>query len=330
MGFTDVQKGSAMRKSIAAAGLLLAGLTSAVSWAQAPDTEETHLAAAKQAAGLDFPGTLVRTCVIPDMSPGGGGRGIPGRSTWYAAPAQMFDNLYFIGTKIHSAWALKGRDGIIVIDTVFNYAAEDEIVNGLKTLGLDPATIKYVIISHAHGDHDEGARLLQERYGAHVVMGAADWDSLEAGKDIPGGKPKRDMIGHDGEKISVGDASVTLLATPGHTPGTLSMLFEVKDKGKPLTVAYSGGTAIFGIYKDAAKLDTFVDSQHRIAKAAADAGATVLMTNHSEFDSAYAKSRLMAVRQPGEPHPYDIGLDGVQRYFTLMAECGLAAKARLY
>lgn len=319
-----------MKKSIAAAGLLLAGLMTPVCRAQAPDTEEAHLAAAKQAAGLDFPGTLVRTCVIPGMSPGGGGRGIPDRSTWYAEPARMFDNLYFIGTKIHSAWALKGKDGIIVIDTVFNYAAEDEIVSGLKKLGLDPATVKYVIVSHAHGDHDEGARLLQERYGAHVVMGAADWDSLEAGKDIPGGKPKRDMIGRDGQKISVGDAGVTLLETPGHTPGTLSMLFEVTDKGKPLTVAYSGGTAIFAIYKDAAKLDTFVASQRRIAKAAADAGATVLMTNHSEFDDAYGKSRLIAVRQPGEPHPYEIGRDGVQRYFTLMAECGLAAKARLH
>ena len=318
-----------MKKSMTAVGALLAGLMAPVCWAQTPDTEETHLAAAKQAAGLDFPGTLVRTCVVPGMSPGGGARGIPDRSTWHAEPARMFDNLYFIGTKIHSAWALKGQGGIIVIDTIFHYAAEDEIVNGLKKLGLNPADVKYVIVSHAHGDHDEGARLLQERYGAHVVMGAADWDTLEKGADIPGGKPKRDMIGRDGQKISVGDAGVTLLETPGHTPGTLSLLFEVKDKGKPLTVAYSGGTAIFAIYKDEAKLDTFVASQRRIAKAAADAGATVLMTNHSEFDDAYGKSRLMAVRQPDEPHPYEIGRDGVQRYFTLMAECGLAAKARL-
>lgn len=310
---------------------LLAGLMAPACLAQTADTEQAHLAAAKQAAGLDYAGTLVRTCIIPEMNVGGGGpRGvIPDRSTWHAEPAKMFDNLYFIGTRIHSAWALKGKGGIIVIDTVFNYAAEDEIVNGLKKLGLDPADVKYVIISHAHGDHDEGARLLQERYGAHVVMGAADWDSLEKGRDIPGGKPRRDMIGRDGQTISVGDASVTLLETPGHTPGTLSMLFQVRDNGKPLTVAYSGGTAIFAITKDPARLDTFVASQRHIAKAAADAGATILMTNHSEFDEAYAKSRLMAVRQPGEPHPYEIGGDGVRRYFTLMAECGLAAKARL-
>ena len=59
----------------------------------------------------------------------------------------------------------------------FDYAVEPEIVDGLKALGLDPKDIKYVLISHAHGDHDQGAAMLQSRYGAKVVMGAADWES---------------------------------------------------------------------------------------------------------------------------------------------------------
>ena len=92
-------------------------------------------------------------------------------------PYKVFDNLYFVGTKIHSAWALTTSDGIMVIDTLFDYAIEPEIVEGLKKLGLDPRNIKYVLISHAHGDHDQGAALLQSRYGAKVVMGATDWDS---------------------------------------------------------------------------------------------------------------------------------------------------------
>jgi hypothetical protein len=35
------------------------------------------------------------------------------------------------------------------------------------------------------------------------------------------------------------------------------------------------------------------------------------------------------VRGPGEPHPYEVGQDGVRRYFTLMEECALVNKARL-
>ena len=57
--------------------------------------------------------------------------------------------------------------------------------------------------------------------------------------------------------------------------------------------------------------------------------ASVLMTNHSEFDDAYTKSRLVKVRGPGEPHPYEVGQDGVRRYFTLMEECALVAKVKL-
>jgi metallo-beta-lactamase class B len=310
--------------------LLLASLTLPVS-AQVPDSEAAHLAAAKQAAGFEFAGTLSRNCIDParDQVPSGPRGVIPDRASWHAEPVKMFDNLYFIGTQIHSAWALKGNAGIIVIDTVYNYAAEDEMVNGLKKLGLDPASVKYVIVSHAHGDHDEGARLFQDRYGAHVVLGKPDWDALDKSADIPGGKPKRDIEGHDGQVIRLGDVAVTLIETPGHTPGTLSFLFQTSDRGKPVTVAYSGGTAIFGIYKSAEGLDTFIATQNHIAQMAKAAGASVLMTNHSAFDGAWLKSRLMAVRGHDEPHPYALGADGVQRYFTLMQECALAAKSRL-
>ena len=49
------------------------------------------------------------------------------------------------------------------MDSIFDYSVEDEVVKGLNTLGLNPSQIKYVIISHAHGDHVGGARFLQER-----------------------------------------------------------------------------------------------------------------------------------------------------------------------
>ena len=294
------------------------------------DDPEPHLAAAKTAAGFDFTGTLARICVAPGLAVGNGPRGvIPDRALWHAEPARMFDNLYFIGTRVHSSWALKGSGGIIIIDTLFNYAVEDEMVNGMKKLGLDPAQVKYVVVTHAHGDHDEGARLFQERYGAHVVFGGPDWDALDKSAEIPGGKPRRDMVGSDGQTISVGDAAVTLVATPGHTPGTLSLVFTVKDRGRPVTIAYSGGTSQAGIYKNASMLDTYAASQRHMAEKAAAAGATVVMSNHSEFDDAYIKSRLLKARGPGEPHPYDVGRDGVGRYFTLMEECALANKARL-
>ena len=208
--------------------------------------------------------------------------------------------------------------------------SEEEIVGGLKKLGLDPAKVKYVIISHAHSDHVGGAKLMQDRYASRIVMGGPDWDSIEKSVNgYPAGKTEASTSSaEDGEKITLGDTGVTLIATPGHTPGTLSMIFTVKDNGKPLTVAYSGGTA-FNFPSTAANFDTYIKSQKKMAAAAAAANATILMSNHSEFDSAITKIRMLPSRKPGEPHPFDIGKEAVARYFVVTDECAQAAKIKL-
>jgi len=298
-----------------------------------PDAIDQHLIAARIAAGFDFTGTLARLCVAPtpvpstlrDVAPGSA----PARDTWFAEPAKVFDNLYFVGSKIHSSWALTTSQGIILIDTLFTYNSEEEIVGGLKKLGLDPAKVKYVIISHAHADHVGGAKLMQDRYGSHIVMGGPDWDSIERSVNgYPQGKPKRDIVADDGQRITLGDTAVTIVATPGHTPGTLSMLFTVKDGGKPITVAYSGGTA-FNFPFSVPNFDTYIRSQDKMAAAALAANATILMSNHTEFDSAFTKIRLLASRKPGEPHPFELGTEAVGRYFTVTRECAEAARLKL-
>jgi metallo-beta-lactamase class B len=329
----DVQNEEIMMKiHIGSALAMVATLGVAGADAQpAAKNIDAHLAAAKAAAEFDFTGTLARTCIAPQTGPG---RDVapgpaPDRKTWFTEPAKVFDNLYFVGTKIHSSWALTGSDGIILIDTLYDYASEEAIVGGLKKLGLDPAKVKYVIISHAHGDHVGGAKLMQDRFGPRVVMGAPDWDSIEKSvNQYPKGKPKRDIVAADGQKITLGDASVTLILTPGHTPGTISMIFQVKDNGRPLTVAYSGGTA-FNFVNDVPHFDTYINSQRKMAEAAARANATILMSNHSEFDNAVTKIKLMAARKPGEPHPFEIGAEAVARYFKVTDECAQAARLKL-
>jgi|KBSSwiS6_1023812.scaffolds.fasta_scaffold02741_2 metallo-beta-lactamase class B len=292
---------------------------------------------AKNAAGLEWAGTFLRLCVPPPPAeprpaaaaaaparPGGA----PAKASWYAEPAKVADNFYFLGTRIHSAWALVGSDGIIVFEALYDYAAPDEIADGMRKLGLDMNKVKYAVISHAHGDHDGGARFLQDKMPAgHLVYGGPDWDAVDRSTNRPGGKPKRDTVGTDGMKLSVGDASVQIVTTPGHTAGTLSFLFEVKDNGKPLRVAYVGGTAI-PFDGTADYYDTYIASVRKMAKAAADFGATALMSNHTEFDNAYYKAHTAANRKPGEPNPFDVGRPAVGRYFTVVESCATAAKLR--
>jgi metallo-beta-lactamase class B len=304
-----------------------------------PATPDALVAAAKRAAGTDYQGTFVRICVAPENAAApAAARGaalparvVPDRATWYARPYKVFDNLYFIGTKIHSAWALTTSDGIIVIDTLFDYAIEPEMVDGLTALGLDPRNIKYVVISHAHGDHDQGAALLQSRYGAKVVMGEADWNStLQRAATAPGGVPKRDIaVGPGGLKLKLGDTTVEIIATPGHTPGTLSYFFPVKDGGRTLTVAYAGGTA-FNFPRLPENFARYRDTQRKMKEVAEAAGATVLMTNHTEFDRAHDRVRIAQLpRVAGERHPYEADTPTVLRYFDMSANCAEAQRLLL-
>jgi metallo-beta-lactamase class B len=323
-------------------GLIVALITiNSIGSAQTPPTTiDGLISAAKSAAGLDWSGTFLRLCIPPPPPAAAAAArgaaagapaarsGTPARDTWYAEPAKVADNLYFLGTKIHNAWAIVGSDGIIVLEALFDYAAQDEIIGGMKKLGLDTTKIKYVLLSHAHGDHDGGAKLLQDEIpGVHLVYGAEDWDAVDRSTNRAGGKPKRDIVGTDGMKISVGDAAVQLVTMPGHTPGTLSFLFEVKDNGKPLRVAYVGGTAI-PFNGDSPYYETYLASSKKMAKAAADFGATALMSNHTEFDNGFFRAHTAADRKPGAANPYDVGKEAVARYFSVVQNCTIAARMR--
>ena len=329
-----------MRRSAVLISFLMATLPGAGALAQSPQAGEidAHVAAARAAAGQDYRATFVNLCLPSVPPPAAAGRGavaggpqVPDRANWYAPPFKVFDNLYWLGTRQHSSWALQTSAGLIIIDTNFAWATEPEIIGGLTTLGLNPRDIKYVIISHAHGDHDQGAAELQKRYGAQVVMGTPDWEAtLKRPADAPGGVPKRDIsVGPEGTKLTLGDTTIQIVATPGHTPGTLSYVFPVKDQGRTVMVAYSGGTLTGAFGTDAARWDQYIASQRAIARVAAEVEASVILSNHSEYDGAYTKARLLAApRQPGESHPFIVGTDGVQRYFTVMAECATASKLR--
>ena len=309
-----------------------------------PDTVDGHVAAAKAAAGTDYTALATRLCTppAPPARPAGTPAtprpsGAPARDTWYAKPVKVFDNLFFVGQSEYSAWAVKTRDGIIIIDPIFDYSVEEEVVNGLKTLGFDPNDIKLVLISHAHSDHVGGASFLQDRFNAKVIMSAADWDLLE-GTRASWRKPRRELVATDGQQLTLGETTLSLHITPGHTLGTISTLIPVLDGGKRHVAAYWGGTAFNWVtnrnaYITAERPDSFwfnryIQSAQRFRTLARNAGADVILSNHTAFDGSKTKLPAMATRKPGDPHPYVVGPDSVARYFTVAEECAKAGLLR--
>ena len=334
-------------KSYAMALMLTVGLVPNVMGQSSKDTVEAHVAAAKAAAKEEHT-AVFGLCAAPAPRPAAQPVAAqpapaqpavpPDRSQWHAEPAKVFDNLYFVGMTEYSSWAVNTSEGIIVIDAIFDYSVEDEVVNGLTKLGLDPKKIKYVIISHGHSDHAGGAKYLQDHFGARVIMSAADWDLLDRDRGAwP--KPKRDMVATDGQRLTLGDTTLTLYLTPGHTPGTISTLIPVRDGGKPHLAAEWGGTAFNWITNRAAYItpdhpdrfwfETYSNSARRFRDIAAKAGADVLLSNHTNYDSSKAKLPALAKRKSGDPNPYVIGTESVQRYLTVADECAKAGLLRL-
>jgi metallo-beta-lactamase class B len=298
----------------------------------AGDTPDAHVTRAKTSAGDAYQNLVNFLCTVPAPR-GGGPRGAaraggpppgpPERSTWYAEPVKVFDNLYFVGQSEYSAWALTTSEGIILFDTLFDYSVDEEVAGGLKKLGLDPATIKYAVVSHPHPDHHGGAKFLQDRYGARVVMSGPDWDVIDR---LGGTKPSRDLVASDGQRLTLGDTTVTLFVTPGHTPGTLSALIPVRDGGTTHVAALWGGT---GLNADRASLTAYVQSAQRFGGIARRAGADIILSNHTDWDGSKAYLPRLATRVPGSPNPYVVGNAAVQRYLTVAEECAVSRVMRL-
>lgn len=318
-----------------AVGLLLAAATLAAqnSSDSGSDTPDAHITAAKTAAGDDFQNLFQFQCYGP--GPGGsratagaqrGGQraggprrsGPPDRSTWHTDPVKVFDNLYFFGQSEYSVWAITTSQGIIVLDTIFDYSVEDEVADGMKKMGLDPALIKYAIVSHAHPDHDGGARFLQEHYGTRVIMSPADWDVLD--KRTVGTKPKRDIEATDGQKLTLGSETLTLYITPGHTPGTISTIFPVNDKGTPHLAALWGGV---GLNQDPESVRTYIRSVQRFTDIVKQAGADIILANHTDWDRSKINLPMLA-KGPVTPNPYIVGNAKALNFLKVAEECATA------
>jgi metallo-beta-lactamase class B len=315
-----------------ALGALTAAVAAVTSGALAQQgSAESHIAAAKAAAGAEHVALFEATCVrkAGPPPPATGPRKVPERSTWHYEPVKVFDNLYYVGEKEYSAWAVVTSDGIIVIDTIWSHSVEDEIVDGLRKLGFDPAQIKYALVSHAHIDHIGGAKYLQEKFGTRIVMSAADWDFAERSTRLPADiKPKRDVVASDGYKLTLGDTTLSLHLTPGHTPGTISTIFTVKDGGRAHVVATWGGTS-FNFQLSPEAFQTYINSAVSYQDVVKKAGADIILSNHTIFDGSLKKLPALAMRKAGDPHPYVVGQDSVLRYVKVAEECARAQQLLL-
>ncbi|MCC4238568.1 MBL fold metallo-hydrolase [Vibrio anguillarum] len=229
---------------------------------------------------------LVSVCVranddIPEMNDKNG----------YVEPFQMFDDVYYVGDKWVSSYAVETNTGLVIIDTL-DFPYSKWIPINLKKLGLEKKPVTHILATHGHSDHVGGAQYLQAKYGSIVVMTSKGHElakkqaekSEGANKFLP---PNVDFIVKDGMTLEIGGKPFKFYITPGHTEGDFSLDFMVQDSGALYRAFVVGGHSLSA--KNPELANQFFKSMDRIREIALKPPVvTVNLANHPHKNDLFA------------------------------------------
>ncbi|MBU3217330.1 MBL fold metallo-hydrolase [Clostridium estertheticum] len=243
-------------------------------------------------------------------------------------PTKLFDNLYYVGGTNVGSFIITTTDGYIMIDAGYDYSPETMILPGMKKLGLDPAKIKYILITHAGPDHVGGAKYFQDNYGTKIVMSQEEWAVAPTKKDANGVNtwPTQDIIGTDGQKLTLGDTAITIVKTPRQVNGGgLSYIAPVFDNGEPHMFATYGNTNVVGTLADKV---VYRDSIKHFLSYTDNAKVDVVISDHPFADGSLEKMEELRNLKPGEPNPFVLGQERSRRFFELLDQCAVILTGR--
>jgi len=240
-------------------------------------------------------------------------RGSQSRNVEYQkiAPFKVMDNLYYVGPGSVSVWLIPTSEGLILIDAA-QEPFVDYVIDNIRKVGFDPKNIKYILLTHGHLDHFGGAVKIQKLSGARVGLSAADWDFMArpaaSGRaPRPGDEPPaRDLVLKEGDTVKLGDTSLKVSITPGHTPGSVNYAFTAFDNKKPYKAFVFGGP---GQRNGVEGGTQFLASIERLQRQFADIEVPVhvhswLATYPYPGGGIFERAQALARRKPGDPHPF--------------------------
>jgi metallo-beta-lactamase class B len=264
------------------------------------------VANARRIAGTDLANEVNRFCTW-----NAGATVAPGNSP---ETVQVFDNVWYATTGSVGAWIIRTSAGVILWDTL---NSEDEAKNiieaGMRKFNLNPAEIRTIVIGHHHRDHTGGLEYFQRMYNPTIYMGKQDWDVMM--NATPRVRRREDV--RDGQKVTLGDTTVTLFLLPGHTPGSVSGIFAGRYQGRQVNILNLTASR-FSTYASLAPFQRIFDEGKR-------ARVESVVQVHPEINMLKTAT-IAALRQypVSGPHPMLFSVEKAARYMDVELECGKA------
>ncbi len=233
------------------------------------------------------------------------------------APYKAFDNAYYVGVCWVSAWLITSPQGHVLIDALYGNFTRQLLAN-VRSLGFDSKDIRLVVVTHGHFDHAGGLALLKKELapGTRFAMTKEAWEEAAANaaserRPFPMIEP--DVVLADGQEITGGGVTIQAFETPGHTMGTASYAFDVRDGAKTYRAFTVGGLGLNAI-KGPAQVEAFIASVKRIRKLTEEGPRPIRLhlTTHGFSTGLPEASALLKQRKPGDPHPL-VDLRGFRR-----------------
>ena len=174
-------------------------------------------------------------------------------------PHRVAGNVYYVGSKGLASYLITTPQGHILINS--NLELSPVLIRkSVEQIGFKFSDVKFLLISHAHWDHDAGSFAVKRMVPTvqYVVMDG-DVDVVESGgkTDFQYGNQaatlyqpvKVDRVLHDGDQVRLGDTVLTAHLTPGHTKGCTTWTLKVTDSGKTYNVVIVGSPNVNPGYK---------------------------------------------------------------------------------
>lgn len=196
------------------------------------------------------------------------------------------DNVYAVKTGTVSFFVYKCGENIICFDSGFGI---NNILRGLKGIGLRPYDVKYLFLTHSDFDHALGLKLFKNA----IVYFSAGEEQMIKGKvkrkwfiRSPRIRKPYNLL-RDGNTINIGETTIKAIETPGHTPGSMSYIVNGKIlfSGDAFKLANGGADTVRPFYT----MDTRrqIESIKKLAKLE---GISVAYTAHWGYTKDYKET----------------------------------------